>query len=64
MFFVFLILENFFINSTKHIFFVFENKNIFQNSVLKHNFFFFLKTQKIVLNNFSQQFSKKATKPA
>ena len=50
MFFILLILKNFFINPTKHDFFVFENKNCFP----KFNFqtqIFFLKTKKIILKN-------------
>ena len=60
MFFVLLILNFFFINSIKHVFF--KTKTIFQNSFFKRNFFL-LKTQKIVLKNrFSEQFSKTTTK--
>ena len=58
MFFVLLILKNFFINSTKYVFFFLRTKIVFQNSIPKHNFFF-LKTQKIVLKNYSKKpFSK------
>ena len=39
VFFVLFILKNFFINSTKHVFF-FRTKTVLQNSVSKHNFFF------------------------
>ena len=35
MFFVLLILKNFLINSTKHVFFVFENKNYFPKEFSK-----------------------------
>ena len=64
MFFVSLILKNFFINSTKHVFLFLRIKTVFHNSVSKHNFFFF-KTQKTILRNyFPEQFSKTATKHA
>ena len=54
MFFVLLILKNFFINSTKHVFLFLRTKTIFQNSVPKHNFFL-KKTQKTILKNYSQK---------
>ena len=50
MFLVLLVLNNFFINSTKHVFFVFENKNCFLEFSSQTQFFF-LKTPKIVLKN-------------
>ena len=37
---VLFILKNFFINSTKYVFLFLRTKTVFQNSVLKHNFFF------------------------
>ena len=60
MFFVLLILKNFFINSIKHVFFL--KQKLF--SIIQFlNIIFFLKTKKIVLKNyFSEQFSKTATK--
>ena len=63
MFFILLIFKNFFINSIKHFFFVFENKKCFPEFSSQTQFFFLLKTQKIVFKNcFLEQFSKTATK--
>ena len=62
MFFVLLILKNFFINSTKHVFFFLEQK-LFSRIQFPYTIFFFLKTQKTVLKNcLPEQFSKTTTK--
>ena len=54
MFFILLILKNFFINLTKHILFVFRTKTVFQNSVPKHNFIFFENTKTYFLKTIFQ----------
>ena len=61
MFFVLLILKNFFINSIKHVFFL--EQKLFSRIQFLNTFFFLLKTQKTVLKNyFLEQFSKIVTK--
>ena len=58
MFFVLLILKNFFINSIKHDFFFFENKIFFSRIQFPNTIFFILKTHKTVFQNSFQKQTK------
>ena len=60
LFFVLLVLKNFFINSTKHVFFL-RTKTF--SRIQFSNIIFFFKTLKTILKNgFPEQFSKATTK--